>query len=556
MLLAGWIWCLAGHLLVRGAAVTLPRVAGICPNEVNPNLWVDAMSTCTRECQSDQECESLEKCCANVCGSRSCVAARYADSAGARGPSGEPKGGTCDTLKCAQQGSQCEVWDGQPACRCQERCGREPSFTCASDGMTYYNRCYMDAEACSKGIALSEVTCRFTWPNTSPLTDGTTARPTVALRPTTPAAIRPPAPQVTAARQAVFVGDTASFLCEEAGRLKVEITWEKHGPNRKNVAMKPNRIYGNAVVTNVGQLVVYDVQPEDAGAYTCTATDAAGSTQTHFTLSVVQREPEKKEAESNATRFQAEDCLVPPDAEDCGEEKSSWHYDGRRDDCFTFADGTCSKSRNRFDSYEICMLSCHPEPVAPCALPRQQGPCKAYEPRWAFSAAARQCQPFVYGGCGGNENNFETKEACEDACPYPRSQRCKPCRPRHRMVSSFCRADFAILARVTEVTEVTEERDSGHMVVTVDEILKDEKMGLRFFGKEPLEIALQNVDWTCPCPGVSGGDGQVIIMGHVTKGMATLQPDSFVSAYSARRVRKLREVTSKGTCDILKEFAP
>lgn len=29
---------------------------GICPNDMNPNLWVDAMSTCTRECQSDQVC--------------------------------------------------------------------------------------------------------------------------------------------------------------------------------------------------------------------------------------------------------------------------------------------------------------------------------------------------------------------------------------------------------------------------------------------------------------------------------------------------------------------
>lgn len=28
--------------------------AGLCPNDLNPNLWVDAMSTCMRECESDQ----------------------------------------------------------------------------------------------------------------------------------------------------------------------------------------------------------------------------------------------------------------------------------------------------------------------------------------------------------------------------------------------------------------------------------------------------------------------------------------------------------------------
>lgn len=27
--------------------------AGICPNDMNPNLWVDAQSTCRRECDSD-----------------------------------------------------------------------------------------------------------------------------------------------------------------------------------------------------------------------------------------------------------------------------------------------------------------------------------------------------------------------------------------------------------------------------------------------------------------------------------------------------------------------
>lgn len=27
--------------------------AGICPNDMNPNLWVDAQSTCKRECEAD-----------------------------------------------------------------------------------------------------------------------------------------------------------------------------------------------------------------------------------------------------------------------------------------------------------------------------------------------------------------------------------------------------------------------------------------------------------------------------------------------------------------------
>ncbi|KAJ1129897.1 hypothetical protein NDU88_008258, partial [Pleurodeles waltl] len=38
-------------------ALGLPPVkyshAGICPNDMNPNLWVDAQSTCQRECETD-----------------------------------------------------------------------------------------------------------------------------------------------------------------------------------------------------------------------------------------------------------------------------------------------------------------------------------------------------------------------------------------------------------------------------------------------------------------------------------------------------------------------
>ena len=40
----------------RGLALPPLRYshAGICPNDMNPNLWVDAHSTCKRECETDQ----------------------------------------------------------------------------------------------------------------------------------------------------------------------------------------------------------------------------------------------------------------------------------------------------------------------------------------------------------------------------------------------------------------------------------------------------------------------------------------------------------------------
>ncbi|XP_041943267.1 WAP, Kazal, immunoglobulin, Kunitz and NTR domain-containing protein 2 [Alosa sapidissima] len=575
MLYPRWIWFLVGHLcflrldsLVRAMAV--PKLvyshAGMCPNEMNPNLWVDAMSTCERECESDRDCETFEKCCANVCGLKSCVASRYFDIKGKKGPVGMPKEATCEKFMCSQQGSECDIWDGQPVCKCRDRCEREPHFTCASDGMTYYNKCYLDAEACNKGVTITEVSCRYQlpWFNTSPLPEETTLNPTTAQLETTPMDIQLPMMTNKPIHQSVFVGETASFLCEVVGRPKPEITWEKQLAGRDNQVMWPNHVRGNVVVTNIGQLVIYNAQLQDAGIYTCTARNLGGSLQAHFPLSVVKREqvfaaeegqPKGNSSSGGSVRLPAEECLKPPDTGVCGEESVSWYYEAKRNNCFAFTYSQCNKNRNHFDSYQACMLSCGAaEVTAPCSLPPVQGPCKAYEPRWAYNRALKQCQSFVYGGCGGNENNFDSREACEDACPFPKGSNCKVCKPRQKMVASFCRADFVILGRVTELTE---DQDSGHALVTVEEILKDDKMGLKFFGMEPLEVTLLNVDWSCPCPNITRGAdaGQLVVMGDVHNGMAVLQPDSFVGASSTRRVRKLREVVSKKTCDFLKDLS-
>ncbi|XP_054613084.1 WAP, Kazal, immunoglobulin, Kunitz and NTR domain-containing protein 2 [Dunckerocampus dactyliophorus] len=564
MLFPRWIWFLASvwmEVQVGAAPHIAYSHAGMCPNDMNPNLWVDAMSTCTRECQSDQECESFEKCCQNVCGNRSCVASRY--MVGDKNPAGMPQEATCATFMCTQQGSQCDIWDGQPVCKCRDRCEREPQFTCASDGMTYYNRCYMDAEACSKGINLSVVTCRFhlTWPSTSPaLPLVTTLHPTTApLQVTIPPLAEPQAPVVLSIPllQTVNVGDTASFLCDVTGGPPPEITWEKQLPDGvQRVVMGRNHVQGNMVVTNVGQLVIYNAEMHDSGVYTCTARNPSGSVQSHHPLTVLPTEPPRSPDANNLSRCLPEECIKPPDnPEDCGSELEivSWFYEAQSNNClsFTHCHSSSHQQRKLFETYNECMHCCGPKLSSPCDLPSLQGPCKAYEPRWAYSSSLQQCQSFIYGGCAGNDNNFESKETCEEMCPYPKNHNCKACKPRGKIVTSFCRSDFVILGRMTELTE---EKDSGHALVTVEEILKDEKMGLRFFGKEPLEVTFLNMDWSCPCPNITGAaaEGQVIIMGNVSEGMAVLQPHSYVGASSPRRVRKLKEVISKNTCDILK----
>lgn len=102
---------------------------------------------------------------------------------------------------------------------------------------------------------------------------------------------------------------------------------------------------------------------------------------------------------------------------------------------------------------------------------------------------------------------------------------------------------------------MTEEFDSGRVLVIVDEVLKDEKMGFKFLGRESLEVILLYVDWICFCFNVTVGDISFIIMGEVDSGMVMLRFESFVGASSSRRVRKLREVMYKKICDVFKEFS-
>ncbi len=51
-----------------------------------------------------------------------------------------------------------------------------------------------------------------------------------------------------------------------------------------------------------------------------------------------------------------------------------------------------------------------------CSLPADPGPCDAAFLRWWHNPATGACELFVWGGCGGNGNRFETREECERRC--------------------------------------------------------------------------------------------------------------------------------------------
>jgi hypothetical protein len=80
-----------------------------------------------------------------------------------------------------------------------------------------------------------------------------------------------------------------------------------------------------------------------------------------------------------------------------------------------------------------------------CLQPPESGPCNAAFMRYAFDLGTLSCQPFLYGGCGGNENNFATLEACVSLCdemyaacePLARDEGC-PCEDTRDCASGRC----------------------------------------------------------------------------------------------------------------------
>ncbi|KFR15364.1 Collagen alpha-1(VII) chain, partial [Opisthocomus hoazin] len=53
---------------------------------------------------------------------------------------------------------------------------------------------------------------------------------------------------------------------------------------------------------------------------------------------------------------------------------------------------------------------------APCLQPMDEGSCQHYALLWYYHVEANACRPFIFGGCRGNSNRFETRWKCERRC--------------------------------------------------------------------------------------------------------------------------------------------
>ncbi|XP_046402802.1 LOW QUALITY PROTEIN: papilin [Ischnura elegans] len=113
-------------------------------------------------------------------------------------------------------------------------------------------------------------------------------------------------------------------------------------------------------------------------------------------------------------------CTLEKDRGPCREFSVKWFFDTEYGGCSRFWYGGCHGNANRFRSQEDCKSTCvEPPGRDACYLPKVEGPCDGYYPTWYYDAERKQCGQFIYGGCLGNNNKFQTREECEELCVIP-----------------------------------------------------------------------------------------------------------------------------------------
>ncbi|KZS04617.1 Uncharacterized protein APZ42_032431 [Daphnia magna] len=109
-------------------------------------------------------------------------------------------------------------------------------------------------------------------------------------------------------------------------------------------------------------------------------------------------------------------CSQPAETGHCRALFPRYFYNSSSKACEEFIYGGCEGNENNFESLQECSQHCE-RPVNVCELAKEPGMCRASFPRWAYNPETQQCEKFSFGGCGGNANNFHSYQQCASRCP-------------------------------------------------------------------------------------------------------------------------------------------
>ena len=88
------------------------------------------------------------------------------------------------------------------------------------------------------------------------------------------------------------------------------------------------------------------------------------------------------------------------------------------DPCSVCPKGTLCRREPRFCINPPCgpdFVRCL-DPDNVCSLEPETGPCRGGFRKFFYNSTTDQCELFIYGGCGGNDNRFDTRSECISAC--------------------------------------------------------------------------------------------------------------------------------------------
>lgn len=94
-----------------------------------------------------------------------------------------------------------------------------------------------------------------------------------------------------------------------------------------------------------------------------------------------------------------------------------------------FCEPSCELNNGGCRDDQLCKLNqvqcittpCPPEIVCVdfeevCSQDPDSGPCEALFRKFFYNSTTDQCELFIYGGCEGNDNRFDTRSECISSC--------------------------------------------------------------------------------------------------------------------------------------------